>query len=509
MKNNLLTLLKYKLINDFKLNKTSKNHDAKSSGDTMKKRLRLYVLVGAIIVFYVWIYFQQFYTQFKPLGLEQYILPIFMVIVSLIVFIYSIRLTENVLFKSKDYEMLSALPIQPKTILSSKLIYILGINYFLSFLIMLPASIMFVAQEGINVTYVILTFILTFFIPVIPIVLGALIAMAIGYIATKFRYTNLVTTAIMIIFLLSFIFVPSMMPDDVMSTVTNEQMDSYIKSYYPAYLFKNALQDMNILSSTIYIVGNILIFIVFVTLIGKLYNYINQKLKEKFKANKFRGKEYKSSSAFSAMLRKELKKVFTTPVYLLNSCFGLFILLGLSIFMFFTNDIGITNMINQLEMLPYRESIIAIILIFTVALSCTTGSSISLEGKKIWIYKTMPVNVNDILISKLSTNLVIGLPVIILSASLLCIKFGFTLGVYLLLLFVPTMFLMASALFGLLMNLKYPVFDFENEVYVVKRSLSSMLSVLVPMIGNIVILTITMLLPINSICAFLALGLLI
>lgn len=508
MKNNLLTLLKYKIINDFKLNKTKNNQ--KATGDTIRKRLGLYVLIGAVIVFYAWLYFEQFYADFKPVGLEQYILPIFMIITSLLVFVYSIRLTENVLFKSNDYEMLAALPIQPRTILSSKLIYILGINYFFSFLIMLTASIMFVNAEGLGIGYILLNVLFSFVIPIIPIVLGALISIAVGWIATKFKYTNFVTTVLIVFFLLAFLFMPTTIQDGAFASLPPSQIDTMLMQiYYPGYMFKEAILDMNILNILLYLAINILVFVGFVYLVGKLYKYINQKLNEKFKASKFKGKQYKTNNQFGAMLHKELKKIFTTPIYLMNACFGLFILLGLSVFVFVTSDTGITQILNVPEVLPYRDSIIIVVLSIICAMSSTTGSSVSLEGKNLWIYKSMPVDIKQVLKSKICANLVIALPVIVIAATLISFKFNLSLGVYVLCMFLPLLFLIATALFGLLVNLKYPVFDFENEVYVVKRSLSSMLSVMVPMAVSLLLVVLPVALPINNIMGYLALSLLL
>lgn len=498
MNNSLLTLLKYKFINDFKLNKTGKfgkDKKNKPSGDTIKKRLYLYVVVGAIIIFYAWIYFQQMYEGLKPLEMQNYILPIFMIAVAFIVFIYSIRLTENVLFKSKDYEMLSALPIKPKSILSSKLIYILSINYFFAFLIMLPTSILFMTKESLSLIYVIFTIIITIFIPVIPIVSGALLSILIGYIATKFKFTNLITTVILLLLLLSIVFVPATMATDFLNTINVEQMDTLLKFYYPAYMVKNILQDTNILELAIYIGANLLIFIAFVTSVSKLYNYINQKLKETFKANKFTGKEYRNNTAFNAMLFKEIKKVLTTPMYLINNCFGFILILALSVITFFASSEYIYTSLIQVDMMEYKHLFITAIMIYTVSLSCTTGSSISLEGKNFWIYKTMPVKPVDVLISKLSTNILLGLPVIVIATSLFSIKLNFSLLEYILCMIVPIMVLIGTALAGLLINLKYPIFEFENDVYVIKRSLSSMLSIFIPLIFSILVASVTLALP--------------
>ena len=60
-----------------------------------------------------------------------------------------------------------------------------------------------------------------------------------------------------------------------------------------------------------------------------------------------------------------------------------------------------------------------IILSFGVGLTCTTGSSISIEGKNLWILKSSPLEVKDIFISKIAVNIILLVPAIIFDTIML------------------------------------------------------------------------------------------
>lgn len=504
MNNNLFTLLKYNFLNGFKLNKTKNN--VKPTGDTAIKRVLLYSFIGVLIVFYVYGYFNMFYAQFKPISMQEYILPIFMLIAALVMFIYTIRLVESVLFKSKDYDMLSILPVSSATILSAKLIYIYIVNLFYDLIIMLPAGILYMINEGLSASFLVLLFIVIVFIPIVPIILASIISLVVGFFATKLKYTSLITSVLLIVFLSLFVLVPTVFMNGNALSMPGADIDGALQYYYPAYNVKNILGYYSGSDLLIFVFTNTILFLGFVVMVSKLYSYINQKLNEKLKAQKFVGKKYYAHSQYYVMLKKEIKKVFNTSVYLINSCFGMFLLLLLSLIIFFVNDLELVQILENGELSGYKASIIIIVFCAISAFSATTGSSISLEGKNMWLYKTLPVDAKSVLVSKVMANILIDLPFIIIASALFSIRFQLGLIVWLIVIASSLSFLLLSAVFGLIVNLKYPWFDFENEAYVVKRSLASMLSIFVPMIISIVVLAITLVLPFNQLLLFLTLS---
>ena len=117
-----------------------------------------------------------------------------------------------------------------------------------------------------------------------------------------------------------------------------------------------------------------------------------------------------------------------------------------------------------------------LIISFCVFLSSTTMASISLEGGNLWIAKSIPVSTKTIFLSKVLVNLTILVPVL-LDVIILAIVLDFTL-IQGIIVFVSTLLsIIFVSLFGLVVNLAYPNFEWKSEVVPVKQSTASFITV--------------------------------
>lgn len=108
-----------------------------------------------------------------------------------------------------------------------------------------------------------------------------------------------------------------------------------------------------------------------------------------------------------------------------------------------------------------------------------TSSSISLEGKTINITKSLPIDYKLIFKSKIIMCFIIELPLVLIS-SLLFILF-FKVSIYYIIELILLIFLtiLLNSIIGLIINLKYPKLNTNNDTEVVKQSMSSFISVII------------------------------
>jgi len=132
-----------------------------------------------------------------------------------------------------------------------------------------------------------------------------------------------------------------------------------------------------------------------------------------------------------------------------------------------------------------------------LGMCCTTMASVSLEGKSLWILQSMPVNMKDIMNSKILVNLTATVPGALISATMLVIgmKSGLAGGVvyYLLLL----AFGVGTAVWGLLINLMIPNYEWESETQVVKQSLPAFLGMFPLMLLGVLLGAVAAVLPVD------------
>ena len=118
-----------------------------------------------------------------------------------------------------------------------------------------------------------------------------------------------------------------------------------------------------------------------------------------------------------SLARKELKRYFSSPIYMFNTSFGLLLCIIISIYLCFKGQ-KIFDMIlasygfNSNVSLPV---LFYFFILFVGAMTSISSSSISLEGKTINITKSLPIKEETILNSKILTCFIIELPFIFFS----------------------------------------------------------------------------------------------
>lgn len=473
MKNNFFTIIKYTMINNLNLNRKIKG---KSNPILLLGGIVLAIL--ALVYFYV----EMYYTMMKQQGIQNFLLPAFVAVATISIFSTVISKAESILFKPKDFDMLATMPIKHATILSTKFAALIVINLFTALILMLPLIVKFTVAGDYTIFHAVLAFLMSLCIPCIPAIVGCIISVIITYFSSKFRFTKVITTILLIVFTGVAIITPMLLVNNTTmpnGEISISSIETIMKNiYYPVYLFYDAING-NIISTIIYFVLNISLSILFITLIAKKYNNIIQKLGESYKGNNYVYKESKKSSKIKSMYIKEIKRLTSTTIYLINTCIGVFLMVLSAASLLFIND----DLLAQLfvEIPDYKMYLSAILISVTsvcIAMSNTTCCSISLEGKNLWIYKSTPTSEKEIFYSKILVNLTVTLLPMLITFICVIIRFKLDFISMLFLIVIPTLVAILISIWGLIINLKYPLLNYKSEIQVVKQSMSSMIGIM-------------------------------
>lgn len=177
----------------------------------------------------------------------------------------------------------------------------------------------------------------------------------------------------------------------------------------------------------------------------------------------------------AALLVHELNRLWNTPAYLINGALGSFFTLAAAVYLLIKGRSLAASPDWAMASYLFQPLIIAG-LCYMASLVFLTAPSISLEGRVLWIPKSIPVTGWEVLQAKLRLHMLIALPPLVL-VSLIA---GFTLGyegqLLALVLILPPLFGMFSGLLGLFENLRHPNFNWINETQAVKSGASVMIT---------------------------------
>ncbi|MEA5155781.1 hypothetical protein [Raineyella sp.] len=190
---------------------------------------------------------------------------------------------------------------------------------------------------------------------------------------------------------------------------------------------------------------------------------------------------------FHALLRREAHRFFTSTVYVVNSGFGVIMLLVGAGWLIIAGGLPepVRAMSAALDVpLPVLA---AVVLALLPALTCTTAPSISLEGDRLWILRAAPVDPSVVLAAKAALNLLVVLPALVPLALVLAVLTGAGPVDGALLLLIAALVTVLVAELGLVTNLLWPVLDAPGDAIVVKQSVSVLVALLVGFAGSVLL----------------------
>lgn len=473
-------IFKTMLVNSSGINKITKE----KSKSERNKGMFITLIIGISIVMLLStliVYFEFLAKGLNEIGLIDLILVMGFMASTLMILFTSIYKAQGILFSFKDYDLLSSLPIKKSDILISKMAYLLIINYVFSFFILLPASIIYYRYTLISPIFFINVIIVFLALPFIPIIIASILAFFISYISSKVKYKNLVII-FGTLFIVFFIFILSFKSQDlIQKLILNSKSisEGIMKFYPPAVLVLKGLSGNNFLYTLLFLGLSILIFTLFIIIFSKSFNSISARLQESCKKSNYKIKEMRTSSQLKALVKKEIKRYFSSPIYVVNTIIGPLMLIGVSIATLFLGE-DVIKIIFEVDVVKEIIPLFIIVVVCGVlAMSCTTNSSISMEGKNLWILKSSPIKPIEIFKAKIIMNLILVLPSVLIADIIFSISLNLLLIQFIWLLLISIIYSFIVPILGLIINLYFPKLNWTSETGVVKQSSSVLIQMLI------------------------------
>lgn len=475
--NNLCLLFKVNLLHLFNLNTLLHEKNTKNKLKLLGFAL-IMLLAGIIIVIYSYLYLSSMAPILASVDAIDSLFGAMVSASSFMILFTTLYKAVGTIINAKDYELLSALPIPNKIIMISKWGMLYLMNYVINLLVMIPTIYVYTQYAIVEPIFYILAILFSFFLPLIPLVVGSIVGIIIHYLSNQFKKSNYMSILLSFVFILVLIYYSFTLttPDQLISF--GAVLTNILNHIYPlTSVYVNAVCHTDIFSILLFIGLSIVIFSAFVWYVATHYQYLNG-LASQTKTNKnYRLKQSHSSSIYVALVKKELGRYLASSIYVMNTAIGIVIQTAGVIYLAFA---GIDSVSQYLQMGPIQDMLsgfIPLFLCFTAGLSTTTNSSISIEGKNLWILKTLPVSTMTIFLAKMSVAFLITIPLSIINIILLSIILDLNITTIILSLLITLFYIIFTTLSGLIINLHFPVLDWINEVQIVKQSMSSFLSI--------------------------------
>ena len=480
----LISLIKACMTDNMNLFRVKQKNQSQAS-----KRV-LAIFIAAIFLFAIWSYANMMMDPLKGTGGEILVLTVFMAFAVVLTLMEGVYKTSNLLFNCKDDNLLLSLPIKKSTVLFIRIFKFYVFELMYNTLIILPAMVVYATNVKVEWTFYLVSIIALFIIPIVPIVISCIIGGITSLISTKFKYKNIAQIVFTTIALLG-VFVVSFNLKGVMNNIAENATsinDIITKIYYPVGAYVSLATEFNVVNLLIYVGSHIALYVLTILVLSKIYFKINSRAKSVNIGTTNKEYKVKTKSPMRALIRKELNRFTTSPVFIINAGFGLVLFLLLIVLIIVKFD-GLPEMLEQMEMPMTMETIKAYMPVILFGLLCfssfmtsITSSMISLEGKTFNLLKSLPLKPFTIVFSKVLTAVLVMIPIFLVGDIVFFIRFGFNILEILFILIATLVLPVLSETIGILINLKYPKMDAENDTEAVKQSTSTFISSLLGML---------------------------
>ena len=351
--------------------------------------------------------------------------------VSALAFLFTLFKTNGYLFNFKEYDMLMSLPFRTETVAASKFMYM----YISSLPWYISISFAMMIGYGIYAHPSFLTYplwvILSFFLPVIPMLVSAFIGFLIAKVSSGFRHTKMIQTVLIMIFVI-FCFCLRFILEDIfrnnrIETVLEDTMEmtaNAVKVYFPAGWFVNAVTKPDLISALLLIALSAVLFAIVFRIVGKSYRKINSAMKSHAASKKFTMSAQKKRDVLNSVAFKEYRTMIGSTNYMVNGAMGEILAVILGVLTLFIGFDRIVDLVTNKA--PFDHAVlqpaIPFIVYFLTGMFATTACSPSLEGRNYWIIDSLPIRKKQVYQGKMLFNMYLTVPVMVFTTLCMCIS---------------------------------------------------------------------------------------
>lgn len=393
----------------------------------------------------------------------------------------SLFISYSTLYLAKDNDLLLSMPIPSSDIILSRLLgtYLLGLLY--SGTIMLPTVVVYWATASISFASLIGCIVLIFDVSVIVLVLSALLGWGVAKISVHIKNKNIILTVLQLVFLGVYMVVYTNLQSILQSFLEKAVLFGlFIKeSVYPLYVI-GTIGTGNYIAIIASLVATLFVAYAVYALLNRSF-LSDVTATPKTERRKYRHRKLQRNGIFVALVKKEFSRFVSSPAYMINCGLGTCIMAVAFVFLLIKRNDLVETAVALDNTIPGIMAVAAAC--GASALACMNDSaapSVSLEGKNLWIVKSLPVSPLQVLLAKVALQILITAPFVLLISVALVTILPLQVVDMIFVIFLPLLVTVLFSLFGVMMSILIPNLNWTNEIVPIKQSMA----VVIALFGN-------------------------
>ena len=486
--------------------------ESASSGKQMRRNIVRVVLMTLLVsLIFSQLAFGMAWQLCRPLaeaGMSWLYFSLLGLVIFFLCFMGSITAVNSQIFEAKDNEQLLSLPIRPRDIVLARLSTIFLFNLLYSTMIVLAAGLVY----GMTVGFTFASLLLFVFNMLLMNLAGLTVALLLAWLSSRLTsglpYKKAVSTVLIIALSMGWMYFAFTWQKYMQKIVEQSAvLGEKLKATYLLYLYGKSIADTDILAFLPFLALVVCSAGLIILLLSRSFIRIVTE-KKSTKKKVYIARPAKMSSPFSALFKKECKNILSTQAVLTSLLLGFSLLLLAGVAAFLKRDM-LADTFAPMGGTTYMPCYLLIILSYLAMTNNYSSFAVSIEGKTIWILRSLPLSAKDILLAKALPQVFFALPALFVFSILVSLAFGGGIGFVLLLTVGGLIMHSFNAFMGLYFKVKKPTLTWTNQTMAIKNSASQKIVVLLNLFLTMGLFVVTLIVSLTRLLSPWLLGTLI
>ena len=421
-------------------------------------------------------------TLCKPLAAAGmgWLYYVIMTLLSIVLGVFgSVFNTYSGLYLAKDNDLLLSLPIEPRDIITSRLlgVYLMGLMY--SAVALVPTVVVGWINMPLTPMRIVGGLMLILLTSVFILILSCLLGWVVAKISLKLKNKNIVVVLLSLVFIGAYYFLYFKASEYIRELIANAVLYGDAVREKAWFVYQLGRVGEGHLAAIVLFTGIVALLAMLMWIVLKQSFLSIATATGKTARRVYRERAVKQKSAQAALYEKEYRRFLSSANYMLNTGLStLFLMIG-----------GVALIWKGKEFVQVLDTVfggvaggaavlLASIVCFAASMNDMAAPSVSLEGKQLWLSKSLPVSARDCLMAKLKLQLRLTTIPTLFCSVCAAIALGGDALETLTVVGVPVLFSVLMACFDLTLGTARANVRWTNEMTPVKQSLPVFLALM-------------------------------
>lgn len=387
------------------------------------------LLIAGLVLYISGTYSFLLMQTLAPMGMERLVFLLMGIAALMSGMLLTAFGSSATVFGTKDNDLMLSMPVSTTMLLTARVAAVYLENLLFSFFMMVPAGVAYAVLSpsggGRSVAFWLRLIGAVLTLPLLDTALALVVGAAIVWFSAKMPNKMLGKNLLMALWIALVFWISFGLSSGIETiSIRASSVEQKLGWALPVvWMTDGMMGDGRRLA--MFVLLCVAAFALMTVVLGRMYRKIASMMDASSTKSNYRMTAQSANGVLRALMAKEARRFFGTPVYLWNCGLGLMMLVVMGAAALIKRA-DLRMLLDMPELSGMTLPILCAIMTFLLSMSAVCAPSFSLEGKRLWILRTAPVSEAKVIGVKVGFQLMLALPCI--AVAIVCLSLALRLS---------------------------------------------------------------------------------